>query len=238
MSAQRPILIVEDDVTLRELLAEHLGDGNGFTVVTAGTLEEADKAINDKDSRFDAVILDIGMPDGDGRDYCARLRRSGHKMPVIMLTGSDAEADVVRGLDSGANDYIAKPFRSNELLARLRAQLRLFDGSEEAVFSVGPYTFRPAKKLLQDPAKNRRIRLTDKESAILKFLYRSDARAVGRDILLHEVWGYNPTVTTHTLETHIYRLRQKLETNPGNPALLLTEQGGYRLNLQVAADAA
>ena len=129
MSAQRPILIVEDDATLRELLAEHLGDGNGFTVVTAGTLEEADKAINDKDSRFDAVILDIGMPDGDGRDYCARLRRSGHKMPVIMLTGSDAEADVVRGLDSGANDYIAKPFRSNELLARLRAQLRLFDGS-------------------------------------------------------------------------------------------------------------
>ena len=160
-------------------------------------------------------------------------------MPVIMLTGSDGEADVVRGLDSGANDYIAKPFRANELLARLRTQLRLFDGSEEAVFTVGPYTFRPAKKLLQDPAKNRRIRLTDKELAILKFLYRSDARPVGREILLHEVWGYNPAVTTHTLETHIYRLRQKLETNPANPALLLTEQGGYRLNLHMAiADAA
>jgi DNA-binding response OmpR family regulator len=239
MTAQRPILIVEDDETLREILAEHLADGNGFTVATAGTLEEADKAINDKDARFDAVILDIGLPDGDGRDYCSRLRRQGHKMPVIMLTGSDGEADVVRGLDSGANDYIAKPFRSNELLARLRAQLRLFDGSEEAVFSVGPYTFRPAKKLLQDPARNRRIRLTDKESAILKFLYRSDARPVGREILLHEVWGYNPAVTTHTLETHIYRLRQKLETNPANPALLLTEQGGYRLNLHMAtADAA
>ncbi len=155
MTAQRPILIVEDDETLREVLAEHLADGHGFTVSTAATLEEADKAISDKDARFDAVILDIGMPDGDGRDYCARLRRQGHKMPVIMLTGSDGEADVVRGLDSGANDYIAKPFRSNELLARLRAQLRLFDGSEEAVFTVGPYTFRPAKKLLQDPARNR-----------------------------------------------------------------------------------
>ena len=239
MSAQRPILIVEDDQTLRELLAEQLAEGHGFTIVTAATLEEADQAINNKDSRFVAVILDIGLPDGDGRDYCVRLRRQGHKMPVIMLTGSDAEADVVRGLDSGANDYIAKPFRTNELLARLRAQLRLFDGSEEAVFSVGPYTFRPAKKLLQDPAKNRRIRLTDKESAILKFLYRSDARAVGRDILLHEVWGYNAAVTTHTLETHIYRLRQKLEANPASPALLLTEHGGYRLAQQVAtADAA
>jgi DNA-binding response OmpR family regulator len=239
MTAQRPILIVEDDEALREVLADHLADGHGFTVTTAGTLEETDKAINDPDARFDAVILDIGLPDGDGRDYCARMRRQGHKMPVIMLTGSDAEADVVRGLDSGANDYIAKPFRSNELLARLRAQLRLFDGSEEAVFSVGPFTFRPARKLLQDPARKRRIRLTEKESAILKFLYRSDARPVGREILLHEVWGYNPAVTTHTLETHIYRLRQKLETNPANPALLLTEQGGYRLNLYAAtADAA
>lgn len=235
MSAQRPILIVEDDETLCETLAEHLADGHGFTIVTARTLEDADKAINETDARFDAVILDIGLPDGDGRDYCARLRRQGHQMPVIMLTGSDGEADVVRGLDSGANDYIAKPFRANELLARLRAQLRLFDGSEEAVFTVGPYTFRPAKKLLQDPAKKRRIRLTDKESAILKFLYRSDTRSVGREILLHEVWGYNPAVTTHTLETHIYRLRQKLEINPGSPALLVTEQGGYRLNLEVAA---
>jgi len=239
MAAQRPILIVEDDQTLCEILSEHLTDGHDFVVTTAGTLEDADKAINAQDARFDAIILDIGLPDGDGRDYCVRLRRQGHNMPVIMLTGSDAEADVVRGLDSGANDYIAKPFRANELLARLRTQLRLFDGSEEAVFSVGPYTFRPAKKLLQDPAKNRRIRLTDKEAAILKFLYRSDARPVGREILLHEVWGYNPAVTTHTLETHIYRLRQKLETNPANPALLVTEQGGYRLNLNMlTADAA
>jgi DNA-binding response OmpR family regulator len=236
MSAKRPILIIEDDETLRDILAEQLGEVNGFAVSTAGTIQEADAALNEKDARFDAIILDIGLPDGDGRDYCARLRRQGHKMPIIMLTGSDGEADVVRGLDSGANDYIAKPFRAGELLARLRAQLRLFDGSEEAVFSVGPYTFRPAKKLLQDPVKNRRIRLTDKESAILKFLYRSDARPVGREILLHEVWGYNPAVTTHTLETHIYRLRQKLETNPAHPALLLTEQGGYRLNLQVQQD--
>jgi len=238
MPAKRLILIVEDDQDLAPTLVEHFTDAGGFAVVAAANLEEADAAFNSRDARFDAIILDIGLPDGDGRDYCARLRSQGHQMPVIMLTGADGEADVVRGLDSGANDYIAKPFRSNELLARLRAQLRLFETSEEAVLSFGPYTFRPSRKLLQDAAKNRRIRLTDKEAAILKFLYRSDARTVDRQILLHEVWGFNPAVTTHTLETHIYRLRQKIEANPANPSLLVTEHGGYRLNPQSEAAAA
>jgi DNA-binding response OmpR family regulator len=230
MSAERPILIVDDDAALRETLTEQLAVDGEFVATEAGTVMEAEEKLLAKDARFDAVILDVGLPDGDGRDFCVKLRRQGQKIPIIMLTGSDAETDVVRGLDSGANDYIAKPFRSNELLARLRAQLRTFESSEEAVLSVGPYTFRPARKLLQDVARNRRIRLTDKEAAILKFLYRSEARPVDRQILLHEVWGYNPAVTTHTLETHIYRLRQKIEANPANPSLLVTEHGGYRLN--------
>jgi len=149
-------------------------------------------------------------------------------MPVIMLTGANEETDVVRGLDSGASDYVAKPFRASELVARLHAQMRIFDRTEQAVFPVGPYTFQPAKKLLQDPAKNKRIRLTDKETAVLKYLYRSEA-AVNRQILMHEVWGYNSAVTTHTLETHIYRLRQKIEADPAKPSLLVTEGGGYRL---------
>ncbi len=234
----RPILIIEDDTSLMETLVEHLELEDEFVVTAAASLEDADKILARDDARFDAVILDIGLPDGDGRDYCAKLRRNGHKMPVIMLTGANDEADVVRGLDSGANDYIAKPFRSSELLARLRAQLRIFDRSEEAVFSVGPYTFRPAKKLLQDVAKNRRIRLTDKETAVLKFLYRSNT-PVDRQILMHEVWGYNAAVKTHTLETHIYRLRQKIEPNPAVPSLLVTEGGGYRLKPeQVASNAA
>jgi DNA-binding response OmpR family regulator len=230
MSAKRPILIVEDDEEFCQTLAEHLDDDGGFAVVSATSLEAADAALNIKNARFDAIILDIGLPDGNGRDYCARLRRQGHHMPVIMLTGADGEADVVRGLDAGANDYVAKPFRSSELLARLRAQLRSFEDSEDAVFSVGPYAFHPSRRLLQDAAKNRRIRLTEKETAILKFLCRSDSPPVDREILLHEVWGYNPAVTTHTLETHIYRLRQKIEANPADPSLLLTEDRGYRLN--------
>ncbi|HEX3399374.1 MAG TPA: response regulator transcription factor [Acetobacteraceae bacterium] len=230
MSADRPILIVEDDEALREALTERLTADGGFTAIGAGTLEEASNILAAKDARFDAVILDVGLPDGNGFDFCARLRQLGHNMPVIMLTGWDTEDDVVRGLDAGASDYIAKPFRSSELLARIRAQLRLFENSEDAVFDIGPYNFRPAAKLLLDPVRNSRIRLTEKETAILKFLYRAGPCAVQRQVLLSEVWGYNATVTTHTLETHIYRLRQKMESMPGARTLLVTEGHGYRLN--------
>jgi len=233
MPNRRPILIIEDDETLLDMLGEYLEETQEFAVTKVTSIEAAERHLADENAHFDALILDIGLPDGDGRDYCARLRRQGHSMAIVMLTGATEETDVVRGLDSGACDYIAKPFRAHELLARLHAQLRNFDRSEEAVFPVGPYTFRPAKKLLQDAAKNRRIRLTDKETAVLKFLYRSET-AVNRQILMHEVWGYNSAVTTHTLETHIYRLRQKIEADPANPSLLVTEGGGYRLRPDTA----
>jgi DNA-binding response OmpR family regulator len=229
MSTERPILIVEDDAELREVLAECLA-ADGFTAVGVGTLEEAGALLFAMDKRFDAVLLDVGLPDGSGFDFCSRMRSHGHMMPVIMLTGWDGESYVVRGLESGASDYIAKPFRSSELLARIRAQLRMFENSEDAVFDIGPYTFRPAAKQLVEPARNSRIRLTDKETAILKFLYRAGPTAVQRKVLLTEVWGYNAAVSTHTLETHVYRLRQKIESDPGIPALLVTEGNGYRLN--------
>jgi len=230
MSVERPILIVDDDATLRETLVEQLEVDGEFAAAQAATISEAESMVTARDARFDALILDVGLPDGDGRDLCASLRKAGLRMPIIMLTGSGDEADVVRGLDAGANDYIAKPFKLNVLLARLRAQLRIFENSEDAVFTIGPYTFRPSAKLLQEPVKNRRIRLTEKEAAILKFLYRAGERPVARQVLLNEVWGYNANVTTHTLETHIYRLRQKIEPDPGNARLLVTEGGGYRLD--------
>jgi DNA-binding response OmpR family regulator len=238
MAGPRPVLIVDDDAALRATLCEQLALEGEFAPEEAGTASEAEQVLTGVNSRFDAVLLDIGLPDGDGRELCVRLRRQGLKIPIIMLTGADAEQDVVRGLDAGANDYIAKPFRLNELLARLRAQLRVFDNSEDAIFMIGPYSFRPSAKLLMEAARNRKIRLTEKESAILKYLYRAGGRPVGRQILLNEVWGYNSAVTTHTLETHIYRLRQKIEPDPGNARLLLTEGGGYRLDAmagQVAA---
>lgn len=230
MTGERPILIVDDDHALRATLAEQLQVDGEFAVSQAQTVREVEARIIGGTERYDALILDVGLPDGDGRDLCARLRRHSVKVPIIMLTGADEETDVVRGLDSGANDYIAKPFRMAELLARLRAQLRIFENSEDAVFTIGPYTFRPAAKLLEEPIKKRKIRLTEKEAGILKFLYRAGTRPVGRQVLLNEVWGYNSSVTTHTLETHVYRLRQKIEPDPSNARLLLTESGGYRLD--------
>jgi DNA-binding response OmpR family regulator len=223
-------LIVEDDAALRQVLADHVSSSGVFQSVEAATLDEARQHLGAVDARFDSIILDISLPDGDGRDFCARIREQGHTMPIIMLTGASDEGDVVSGLNAGANDYIAKPFRANELLARLQAQLRLFDTSEDAVFTIGHYTFRPAAKLLVGLDKKQRVRLTAKEVDILKFLYRHANQVVSRQVLLGEVWGYNAGVTTHTLETHVYRLRQKIESDPVNCRLLVTAAGGYRLN--------
>jgi DNA-binding response OmpR family regulator len=229
MTGPRPVLIVDDDTGLSATLAEQLSLEGEFATTEAATLAEAESRLTAEGARFDLILLDIRLPDGDGREYCARLRRTGYRMPIVMLTGSDSEAAVVSGLDAGANDFIVKPFRLNELLARIRAQLRGYDSSEDAVFKVGPYLFRPSAKQLHDAARGKRIRLTEKEAAILKFLYRAGGRPVPRNVLLNDVWGYNSNVTTHTLETHIYRLRQKIEPNPAETRLLVTEAGGYRL---------
>jgi DNA-binding response OmpR family regulator len=230
MLAERPVLVVDDDDMLRETLVDQLAVDGEFLAVEAATIEAAEDFLLNKATRFDAIILDVSLPDGDGRDLCLKLRGHGLRMPIIMLTGLVSEVDIIRGLDCGANDYIAKPFKLSVLLARLRAQLRIFENSEDAILIIGPYSFRPSTKLLQDVAKGRRIRLTEKEASILKFLYRAGTRSVPRQILLNEVWGYNAAVTTHTLETHIYRLRQKIEPDPANARLLVTEGGGYRLD--------
>jgi len=226
MSTARRILIIDDDEDLREPLAEQLGLHDEFAVETAATAALGmDKA---KAGRFDLAILDVGLPDIDGREACKLLRKAGFKAPIIMLTGNTTDADVILGLDAGANDYVAKPFKFAVLLARIRAQLRQHEQSEDAVFTIGHYTFRPAAKLMVDE-KGSKVRLTEKETNILKYLLRAGEKVVGRDVLLHEVWGYNAGVTTHTLETHIYRLRQKIERDPSNAEMLLTEAGGYKL---------
>jgi len=221
------ILIVDDDDALRQSLAEQLELHEEFEIGVAATGGDALQAV--KALRYDIVLLDVGLPDIDGRELCKVMRRGGHKMPIIMLTAADTDADTILGLESGANDYVVKPFRLGVLLARMRAQLRQHEQSEDAVFAIGPYTFRPSAKLLVEPESNRKIRLTEKETAILKYLYRAGDKVVAREVLLDEVWGYNAGVATHTLETHIYRLRQKIERDPSDAVLLLTEPGGYRL---------
>jgi DNA-binding response OmpR family regulator len=225
MTGTRRVLLVDDDVMLRESLAEQLAQEDGFTPVEAGTCAEARERA--RDGLYDFMILDVGLPDGDGRALCRELRDQGITCPIILLTALDSDADVIEGLESGANDHVAKPFRFAVLSARIHAHLRSHEQSEEAVYRIGPYTFRPSAKLLLDP-RGKKIRLTEKETNILKHLHRSGV-TVARETLLHEVWGYNPAVTTHTLETHIYRLRQKIESNPGAAQILITESGGYRL---------
>lgn len=226
MGNLKKILMVDDDEDLREALADQLVLTQEFDVFEAGDgtggLEKT------KDALYDLVILDVGLPDMDGRELCRLMRKQGVKCPIVMLTAQDSDADTIYGLDAGANDYISKPFKFPVLLARIRAQLRQHEQSEDAIFTLGPYTFKPAAKMLiTDDEK--KIRLTEKETNILKFLYRASEGVVARDVLLHEVWGYNAGVTTHTLETHIYRLRQKIEPDPSNARLLVTESGGYRL---------
>jgi DNA-binding response OmpR family regulator len=223
----RKILIVDDDADLAGALVEQLSLYDEFEVAQAATAAAGlQKA---KDVKADLIVMDVGLPDMDGREAVKLLRKSGVRTPVIMLTGHDSESDTVLGLEAGANDYVTKPFRFAVLLARIRAQLRQHEQSEDATFAIGRYTFRPAAKLLVD-AGGQKVRLTEKESAILKYLYRAGSdKIVTRDVLLSEVWGYNSGVTTHTLETHIYRLRQKIERNPSSAELLVTEAGGYKL---------
>jgi len=229
MSNGKRILIVDDDETLLQMLAEQLQLHEEFHTdcVTSG----ADALARVKGDYFDVVILDVGLPDMDGREACRLMRRAGVKSPIIMLTGADTDADTILALDSGANDYVTKPFRLGVLLARLRAHIRQHERSDDAVFTIGPYTFQPSAKILVDEERNKKIRLTDKEAAILKYLYRTGDKVVGREVLLDEVWGYNAGVTTHTLETHVYRLRQKIERDPSNARILVTEPGGYRLQI-------
>jgi DNA-binding response OmpR family regulator len=226
MAQPKTILIIDDDDDLRELLREQLEIQSEFVALEAATGETGVAAAMER--RPDLILLDLDLPDINGREVCRRLREAGVAAPVIMLTAADGETETILGLESGASDYVTKPFRFTVLLARVRAQMRAYEQSEDMVLKVGAYAFHPAGRLLVD-ARGRRLRLTDKEASILKYLYRAGDKSVTREELLAEVWGYNAGVTTHTLETHVYRLRQKIETEPGQAKLLITEAGGYRL---------
>jgi len=228
MSYARHILLVDDDRALRSTLSLALETSAGFRVTVAENADAAMTTALSRTERFDAIVIDLAEP-GDGATLCAQLRRKGVRIPVLLLTSACAEEDVVRGLDAGANDYVAKPFRLAELIARLRAQMRAFETSEDAVLVVGPYHFRPGSRMLTDPMDNRRVRLTEKEAAVLKYLYRSAGVPVGRQQLLRDVWGYASGASTHTVETHIYRLRRKIEPDAGAARILVNIDGGYRL---------
>jgi DNA-binding response OmpR family regulator len=235
LSALRPILIVDHDAALRASLAAHLVLHTEFDPDQAGSAAEAEAKLAAAGARHDAVLLDTGLPDADGRDLCVRLREGGLKIPVVMA-GPGAERDVVGALEAGANDYVAKPFRTGELLARVRAQLRAFDASEDAVFDVGAYVFRPAARSLTDAAGKRRARLTGNESAVLRLLCRAQGGSVQRDVLLDAIWSPGGEASPRSVDVCVHGLRRHIEPDPSRPRLLLTERGGYRLDAADAAD--
>lgn len=237
MGETKRILIIDDDELLSGLLCDELRARAGYQCVIANRGDQGLTAA--KDSHYDLILLDVKLPDEDGREVCRKLRAAGVSAPIVMLTADASEATTIEGLDAGATDYVSKPFKLGVLLARIRAHIRQYEHSEDAVLKIGRFAFRPGAKTLTHADDDghdvgEAVRLTDKEAQILKYLYMHAHNAqgsatVGRDELLGEVWGYNAGVTTHTLETHVYRLRQKIERDPSHAEILITDTGGYRL---------
>nr|TFG52918.1 MAG: response regulator transcription factor [Hyphomicrobiales bacterium] len=224
MSGTR-ILFAGRDTKLRDKLDEYWAAHARGEIVEAQTFAEASE--KSSDGLYASIVLEMELQGGNACALCRSLRQAGVTCPIIVIGESASDADAIASLNAGANDFVARPFSYSVLTARIDAQLRSYRSSEQAVYAIGPYTFRPSDKVLME--NNKRIRLTEKESNVLKHLLRS-GRTVSREALLSDVWGYNPTATTHTLETHIYRLRRKIEKDLSRFQLLLTENSGYRLN--------
>ena len=228
MTALKKILLIESDPDLREALCEQLHCTDQFEVFSSGNDTETLQKL--RVQSYDMIVMDLHPLNNDSLEACRVTYAQNVKCPILLLTERDEISSTVFGQDARASDYIIKPFKFPILLARINLQLRMYEKSYDSAFTLGPYTFHPAMKILKTHDNNE-IQLTEKETDILKFLYHTVEDVVPRDILLHEVWGYNNSVTTHTLETHIYRLRQKIERNPGAAELLVTESGGYRLEI-------
>jgi len=217
------VLVVEDDADIAGVLGRSLRL-EGYDVRLAG---DGVKALEES-SLFepDAVVLDLGLPRLDGVEVCRRLRERGD-VPILMLTARDGVDDRVEGLDSGADDYLVKPFERQELLARLRALLRRRPPRGSAFLTVGDLRLNPdTREVKRD---ERRIGLTTREFELLEYLMRNERLVVSREQLLEEVWGYHVFVETNTVDVFISNLRRKLEEG-GEPRILHTVRGaGYVL---------
>ena len=226
MASLSRILIVENNSLFSASLCQQLA-ADGFKNVTeVGLLANLDDMVRDVNP--DLVLLNIQMPDGNSVDFCRKLRSDGFFKSIIMLVPKGAEDGITLGLEAGANSYVVKPVRMVELIALIRSQLfqpRVFDDMQ---FEIGNLSFVPANKMLCDIGSDSVQTLTEKETTILKFLYQAFPSDISKAHILSEVWGFQNTVSTHTLETHIYRLRQKISLLT-DKQLVLTTENGYRL---------
>jgi DNA-binding response OmpR family regulator len=220
------ILLINNDKDLGEALAFQLTLDKKYEIVETSGETSAFSQINN--NFCDLVIVNSQSSALNGYNVTKSLRLAGFKKPIIMLIKQNSNLDIADDQNRKADEYINKPFRYPVLLKSIETQLHKFKKSENTKYSIGNYIFKPNSKILESN-KKRSIRLTEKENNILKFLYKHIGNIVSRETLLHEVWGYNSKVTTHTLETHIYRLRQKIEDDPSEACFLITETGGYKL---------
>jgi DNA-binding response OmpR family regulator len=225
MSSSAKILLVNSDRDLSEALIYQLSLNDKYQIIESG---EDNLFTQINNNSFNIVIINSQPSKLNGHNVAKKLRTGGYKNLIIMLiTHSDA-SNVDNNLSIEANEYITKPFKYTQLLKSIKLHLLQFERTADTEYNLGSYLFKPNSKILEANG-NESIRLTEKENDILKFLYQNLETIVSRETLLHEVWGYNSKVTTHTLETHIYRLRQKIEIDPANACFLITETGGYRL---------
>ena len=224
MSSSTKILLVNSDRDLSDALIYQLSLNDKYQIIES---DEDNVFTQINNNSFNIVIINSQPSKLNGHNLTKKLRTGGFKNPIIMLIAQSDASNVDNKLTIEANEHIIKPFKYPVLLKSIELQLQQFGKSEDTQHNVGSYIFKPNSKVLE--SKNKSIRLTEKENDILKFLYQNLETIVSREILLHEVWGYNSKVTTHTLETHIYRLRQKIEIDPANACFLITETGGYRL---------
>lgn len=220
------VLIAADDRRLADDLAQQLRLHEEIATDTAFSGQDALDLIRDR--YFDALILDADLPGIGGREICRVIRREGFLRPIIVLTAIGSEAEQVLAMEAGATDHLAKPFNTTVLLAKLRSHLRQHELTENAVCLVGPYTFAPADKLLINE-DGKRISLTATETRLLRYLYRTRGRAVSHKQLLRDVWSYASDAESHTVEVHMFRLRQKLDWGGGNGSLIVSGKDGYRL---------
>jgi len=227
VSASTKILLINNDKDLGEALAFQLPLSEKYQIIE--TSDETRTLTQINNNFCDLVIINSQSSALKECNLTKSLRLAGYKKPIIMLINRNSNLDIPDDQSHKADEYIVKPFRYPVLLKSIETQLHKFKKSENTQYNIGNYVFKPNSKILESN-ENRSIRLTEKENNILKFLYKNLGNFISREILLHEVWGYNSTVTTHTLETHIYRLRQKIEDDPSNACFLITEPGGYKLH--------
>jgi len=226
VSPSTKILLINNDKDLGEALVFQLTLVEKYQVIE--TNDEISALVQINNNFCELVIINSQSPALKECNLTKNLRLAGYKKPIIILINRNSSLDNSDDHNHKADEYIIKPFRYPVLLKSIETQLHKFKKSENTQYNIGNYVFKPNSKILESN-EGRSIRLTEKENNILNFLYKNSGNVVNRETLLHEVWGYNSKVTTHTLETHIYRLRQKIEDDPSKACFLITEPGGYKL---------